>query len=969
MELHDFLAILTPSQGWLFAARPTPRGGFGHAPCDTHALLTKRIEQIDQAHNAYFALGSYKQPSYVGKDGKTHFRTKENAAYARAVWLDIDCGPGKPYATKRAAAEALKAWRKQYAMPWPTFIVDSGNGLHVYWAFTQDIKAEHWPALATRLAAICKHGDLKIDPKPTTNIAAVLRPITTTNKKDPSKPKSVRLLGGTRQPCRVKDFGKHLSDAIRVNRIPLKTASRPPDGKLDPYTGGLESAPADAQLIAEKCQFLRHMRDTQGADQTEPEWFAALSILAKCEDGEELAHTWSEQHPGYDAHTTQAKFDAQEQYKPQCCDNIRAVTTLCEGCPVKVNSPIALGYSNEPVSVTKTVDARTGAVEHVPELPEELQKKFRWTGDELLAKHTKRDKVGNVVNEYWAPVSKQFVVPQFMWVDDSETYMLRCRIREDTNVWIDKDISLATVNMGGMPLYKEIAGKCGVLVHDKTDKFERFMKTWTDIVRANTDKQTVRRTMGWQEDGTFLLGSRLYLEDGTIKEGVISSKLLNLVKAHELKGDLDRYKLLVDALYNKKDREVYQFSWAAAFGSVLPPLFIDQPQGLVLALVSGKTGLGKTSIAKAGIGVWGNPHAQGQSAKSSATTELALYTMAGQRHHLPTLLDEITTWNPEQIVKFLYNYSDGTAKLQAKAEGGLRDNSYLHWTNTMYVTSNTSPISLLSAASKNAGPQIARIFEIQVPEVELNPQDSELAIELLQEHHAIAGDAFIRYVVQHKDKVVERVKKYTRALNKKLGLGTDARYWVMQAACTIEGFMITRKLGLHQFDTENFLQWLYARLLELKNHVADAEFNPIELASDMINDLMPGMLVTDSGRGTSSAAFLHGFSVPRGPVTGRLVLGDDDDDSALWIPSRVAKKWCAENKIDYRYLMSELKRIHGLRDTNSLVSLTKNLTMAAIRVRCWSFNPKLFRQKLKLPNSYLTTQSNVVSLSNVRKTP
>lgn len=57
----------------------------------------------------------------------------------------------------------------------PTHIVDSGSGLHVYWALTAAIAAADWKLAASKLKAVAKQVGFLADPSRTSDIASVLR--------------------------------------------------------------------------------------------------------------------------------------------------------------------------------------------------------------------------------------------------------------------------------------------------------------------------------------------------------------------------------------------------------------------------------------------------------------------------------------------------------------------------------------------------------------------------------------------------------------------------------------------------------------------------------------------------------------------------------------------------------------------------------------------------------------------------
>lgn len=139
--------------------------------------------------DAYFAISRF---------GNASSRTADNAVGASALWLDIDCGQLKAdkcagYSTKKEAAEALSKFCKATGILEPTAIVDSGNGLHCYWALNREINKQEWQLTARKFKALTEQYGLIADPTRTADITSVLRVPGTNNYKDKNNPKLVKL--------------------------------------------------------------------------------------------------------------------------------------------------------------------------------------------------------------------------------------------------------------------------------------------------------------------------------------------------------------------------------------------------------------------------------------------------------------------------------------------------------------------------------------------------------------------------------------------------------------------------------------------------------------------------------------------------------------------------------------------------------------------------------------------------------
>ena len=128
-DLHHQIGILD---------RKTDR--FSNIPVQNINDALLQVNKPDDHLDFYFACAEYKTSDN---------RIAANVAGARGVWLDFDCGEDKDadnkgYLTKEIAQEAVNSFCIKFKLDKPTHIVDSGNGLHVYWLFDNIVSREKW---------------------------------------------------------------------------------------------------------------------------------------------------------------------------------------------------------------------------------------------------------------------------------------------------------------------------------------------------------------------------------------------------------------------------------------------------------------------------------------------------------------------------------------------------------------------------------------------------------------------------------------------------------------------------------------------------------------------------------------------------------------------------------------------------------------------------------------------------------
>ncbi len=99
---------------------------------------------------------------------------------------------------------------------------------------------------------------------------------------------------------------------------------------------------ANLTNIESQCNFMAHCREDAGT-LSEPEWYAWLSVLVRCVDGEQAAHEVGVQHKGYSYADTEAKLQRAKNTGPRTCANISTLHEGCATCPHTITSPILLG--------------------------------------------------------------------------------------------------------------------------------------------------------------------------------------------------------------------------------------------------------------------------------------------------------------------------------------------------------------------------------------------------------------------------------------------------------------------------------------------------------------------------------------------------------------------------------------------------------------------------------------------------
>ncbi|RKZ11286.1 hypothetical protein DRQ32_06355 [bacterium] len=271
----------------------------------------------------------------------------------RTFFLDLDCGPGKPYPNQMEGLRALGPFLKAAGLPRCNVIVNSGNGLHLYWVMDEILPFDKWLPMATVLKALCKEHGFKADPTITADVARVLRLPGSHNRKDRDNPRK----------CTAKQIGPQIaSELLRAvldigePKPTLNISSALAGPVSDDLRGSVGSKPSFMKQIVKRCQYFAHIAKNGGADCDEPMWMQTIHVCTFAEDGNEWAHVLSRGHKDYSEGGTEDKLEARRRVRAQQpevsasrCDTLEDADStgcdLCNGCEYKgkIKSPMQLG--------------------------------------------------------------------------------------------------------------------------------------------------------------------------------------------------------------------------------------------------------------------------------------------------------------------------------------------------------------------------------------------------------------------------------------------------------------------------------------------------------------------------------------------------------------------------------------------------------------------------------------------------
>jgi hypothetical protein len=327
-------------------------------PVSDLELAAETAIGASRTDNVYFGVGLHAKAL-----GSSARGTASSVCALPGLYMEFDAL--HPAHTRRDLPPnlaAIKGLLQAFPYP-PSLTIHSGHGLQSYWAF-QEVWAFGRPEERSDAADLvrrlqhwfrreARENHWHVDN--TSDLARVLRVPGTLNRKPGQEPVPVTIL--------------HLDEHTRYHPDHFDWLPRVEEPLWQSDDEGSDYPEADLSRILSGCGWMRHCKeDAKGLD--EPNWYACLTILARCADGETAAHEFSRSYARYSQDETREKFrHAVESSKPRRCETIRNELDgqrYCSHCPEwgKVRSPIAVGMSTrinvrQPLSARERPAART----------------------------------------------------------------------------------------------------------------------------------------------------------------------------------------------------------------------------------------------------------------------------------------------------------------------------------------------------------------------------------------------------------------------------------------------------------------------------------------------------------------------------------------------------------------------------------------------------------------------------------
>ena len=928
----------------------------------------------EEGRNVYFTTGALKDSTSA---------TVANILYHRSFFLDIDCGAGKSYPTKKEGVTALMAFCNAVDLPIPT-LVDSGNGVHCYWFMDTEVPYNLWKPVGVALKAKAQELGLLADPAVTGDGARILRVPGTFNTKDRLHPK----------PVTIKTTSDVLTYERFIKSVPPVATHATPKSKMDELTAnlaGIKDIPCSFEVLLNKCfktkQFTVREKivssDVEGNESISykdkvidacagcpqikyayenrtilsPDeynvWLYALTVAKFCTDSEKAIHTISEGHPTYSPEGVEAKAatlnapilcESWRRLSPECADR-------CNGCGYwrehkkegekRLTTPIMLGrvaaYATpEDNILTDLVHKGSNEIVDI-EVP--IQYPPPWV----------RPKHGGIVrrnNDAWREdddfdeTSETFVFENDLWVK---------QIVKDPDA--GEVIHLVLVQPDGPNNPKQVVeffipsedvargdklrgtlarnGVHGAITPARGALLQQYIESWVGYLKHHKITFYSRLHYGWHEENTFVVGDKEYVP---FSQPVYSppSRATEMTASYlHSKGSLDLWRQMVNT-YGTPGNEAKAFTVFAGFGA---PLYKFLNRGsCTIHLTNKDSGVGKSTSQRVGASIWGDPR---ELMLLSTDTDNAKYHQFGVFRNLPIFVDEVTNMPADRLSDFAFRVSENRGKhRQYSHSNSIRKND-TRWETLVVTSGNNSLHETIQQHQIVVGGELNRIIEIPVVS-----NDSLSVVEgrywyeeVLYQNYGLAAPIFVQYLVDNMDEVIALVKKTDAEYVEKFKIKQQHRFYCGACAAAFTAARIAKELGLHDIDVDAVERWAIRQIDVIATVSSEAsEQDSVSMLGRFIDTHKRNELVVNGQK-----MFAGGLEISQAAMKepfGQLMMRVESDNSSLYISQSALSHWCGENRVHFNVMLDDLEKHNMLIHRKVKKRLAEGMASPGLPVTC-----------------------------------
>ena len=787
----------------------------------------------------YFGVGAFAGHGYTDEGRQKWYRTQEHATWFKALALDLDIGPDKPYATQKEGWGVMKEALTKIGMP-PPMVISSGNGIHLYWPLTQPISKAHWVKASIALRVALEEHGVEIDTSKIHDPSMVLRPVGTHHKKQQPW-KDVRCVADCTDYDAVALFGTLKPWFGKAATVAAKATAPRKGGKSSILDAVLNSNDVVLDAVATRCAQVGAIvnsggvLDAAGRPVEEPLWRASLGLAKHCTDVPEAVVKLAGLHKDFDLNTNLDKINGWKGTGPTTCAKFEQLCAKgCEGCPSrgKITSPAQLSV------VTEVAIENDEGEEVVLTLPPTYVLQNNQIYREIKTEITTTDANGNDVAQEVVELDhvSQYEMHITGVYNDNESgkAAFKLLVKYPMTGWKETEHEISVLasigkDFSGFLLNRQVFMKS----IPQQEKLRGYLMDYLSMVQKQAPTGQDFVSFGWQKDGSFMCGEVLL---GAGHSGIDTrlrgpaKSFADLIGAH---GSRDEWVRGMDML-NRPGTETIRSAVLLACTGIIGSAAGNAT--IVVSIYSTETTTGKTLALIAANSLIGTPKPLFLNQKDTMN---ALYKQRGVLNHLPCCIDEMTASDDREMADITYQLSMGREKSSLTKDRDLRDPAT--WGGPTLITTNISSHQKFESAQAGNDPLKARCLELPqhdrtfVATREDGKSDGYEFFDIMAENNGWAFPELVQAVLDNGgQKAVWEAAE--RSFTKTFGFVFEPQERFYRTAIIAAWGMgrIGQKLGLFPFDVQGTIQYLIEHVKKTRQFAIDSKTDVFDIIGQFL---------------------------------------------------------------------------------------------------------------------------------------
>ena len=814
--LKEFYTKAMPDKGIYCVAYNIP---------NTEPYIEEYVDSLDKAVELIYNNKKMNRNTFMTMSTlKEKKRVAANTLYIKSFYIDIDVGETKDYKTQKEALLNLSKFLEATKLPLPS-VVNSGNGVHVYWFLKQQLDRAEWKPIADQLKELCLQHDLKIDRGITGDSVRLLRcPDTNNLKQTPPRPTLLlrdaptydlevitKILDKNTEPLKDTIKRKSLTDAEKTKYANIENRFKP---LLYDSVKGNQKGCGQVKYYVENVKTVE-----------EPLWWRILSLAQSCVDRNEVIHLISKGHPKYTFEETERKANSTEG--PHTCKDFNDYNPgICESCPhwQSISTPVQLHqYPIKELPAVRdiAIEGEVLPVIHkdLKGLPETMDKKGYWIGAKVggvFKTVTVSDKKG--VSHKEDKVVYEYTIRAIRHVRSSaEGNCLVINVFHPHDGTIEFILPMKVVYEKS-ELRKELTSH-GIYYEsfEQEEIIMRYFIDWAIDMQKKNKYDVMYDQMGWNENkDSFVIGNIEISKDKSMKTTPISPLAKSVAPFLTTSGTYKEWQNTAQKL-GQNGLEMHMFTMLCGFGSIL--MDFSSTSGVAISL-TGESGAAKTGALYAALSIWGKP----KDLAVMNTTANALQGRFLTLHNLPMGFDEVGNKNPYLLSDFILSVSQGKAKLKMQASTNMERDYEAPASLIAILTSNHSIYDKLKTIRSNPNGEAARLIEFTVRKPKSFIDNARLGKEIFDEfnsHYGWAGAEFVKAVFDFGDKqaIKQNLAKWENRFVQDFGNDTAYRFYENLVSVTMTAAEIVHNADILNIDIDRVYKFIVREMIIIRDDV------------------------------------------------------------------------------------------------------------------------------------------------------